>query len=320
MESRLGVRRHRRTNAAYLAGTRPLVLVGEEDHKRMGTKGRQTYLLTWRGGIALVGLVISLTGFVWAVRTYLPLWLAIPPVLAMLGCAAYLSWNRAAKIARWVHPRLSTIGPWLLPLVLAFSIGTLVCVLPFRTPRHILFDAAKCGLFNSQDHQTQHTKFLHTDGVMWTIVDDGRTGGFSYHTDPGERASELTSSGGYITFYAEACDRLAFESLRFRCKASSAQGPVNVGIRLAVDDPKEAGDREKVTYVIRSLRAYGQIDGTWRTFELPLGAFEPNRYEPPFPRGLDSNTINKLVFYVDAEIATSCPQATLWFRDICFLP
>jgi hypothetical protein len=249
----------------------------------------------------------------------MPFWLAVPSILMMLICAIYFTRSLRPLVVGWIHPRLLIASPWLLSLVLVLCAVTAVHVWPVKTSRHIMFYASGCGVFKSQDHQAAHGNYLSVDS-LWTITDDGRTGGFSYRTNPTEKPSQLASVGGYMTFYTEACDRLAFESLRIRCKATDANGVVDVGIRLAVDDPKASGDRELATYEVKSLRAYGQIDTTWRTFEIPLGAFEPRRNEPPYPRGLDANTINKLVFYVDARIATSCPQATLWFRDICFLP
>ncbi len=286
----------------------------------MKPKNAQTRRLTWHDATALVGFIIGFTGFVEAVATgRFPFWLSVPSILVMLGCGIYFARSLGPLIAGWIHPRLVVASPWLLSLVLILCVVTAVHVWPVRTPRHIIFYANRCGVFKSQDHREGHGNYLWVDSP-WTTMDEGRTGGFSYRTNPTEKPSQVASAGGYMTFYTEPCDRLAFETLRFRCKATDANGVADVGIRLAVDDPKLTGDRELATYEVKSLRAYGQIDATWRTFEIPLGAFEPSRNEPPFPRGLDANTINKLVFYVDARIAASCPQATLWFRDICFLP
>ena len=91
-----------------------------------------------------------------------------------------------------------------------------------------------------------------------------------------------------------------------------------MGVRLAVDDPTAVGDREKITYEIASLATHGPVSEKWTTFELPIAAFQQVRYEPPF-KGIDANTINKLVFFVDSRIAALCRKGTIWFSDIAFV-
>ena len=51
-----------------------------------------------------------------------------------------------------------------------------------------------------------------------------------------------------------------------------------------------------------------------------MGDFHQVRYEPPFPTGVDENTINKIVFFVDNKTAEQCRPGSFHFSDIWFRP
>lgn len=199
-------------------------------------------------------------------------------------------------------------------------------VQPPRKVCLIRFDNARGAIFNSWDHQPQQTRHIYAFGdpqkLLW-LIDQESAGHFAYKVDNNVKSnSPKASSGGYIVFYENPCDRLAFREISFASRATGATGPPDVGIRLAVDDPKASGDRERVTYELPSLKEYykgkQRLDETWQTFTVDIGDFQQTRFESPFPPGIDANSINKIVFFVNDDIGKSCPESTLWFRDIKF--
>jgi len=79
-----------------------------------------------------------------------------------------------------------------------------------------------------------------------------------------------------------------------------------------------------VTYVIPSVHQYHQgklaIDDDWQEFSIGLQDFKQTPFPAPLPEGFNKNAINKIVFFVTYENVKNCPQGTLWFRDLTFIP
>lgn len=290
----------------------------------MGTKRNTKKRPTPQDMIAVAGLIVGLAGFAaQLINSDFPSWLATVSLLVLFLCLAYLVRPWLAPFVTRLHPYLVSANPWLAILLLLLTILILYHVWPRRQAVPILFDAAKSAVFNSSDHQRSHAKYIRAVGasetLTWAIADEGRTGSFHYDVNSTEEPHPDVCSGGYVAFYGQPCDRLQFRTLRFRCRITDAIGKPDVGVRLAVDDPTAIGDREKITYQIASLAEHGPVSEKWTTFELPIAAFKQVRYEPPF-KGIDANTINKLVFYVDSRIAASCGEGTVWFSDVAFVP
>lgn len=232
-------------------------------------------------------------------------------------------WENVASAVIKLNCHLATLNPWMIICTLTMTVAILSFVWPRHRARPILFDKVRGAVFNSWNHREQ-SKYIEAYGDRknsqdWVVEDGGYTGSFTYEVNPDLQPSDGASSGGYITFYGEPCDRLSYRYISFRCKAISEKGSnADVGVRIVVDNPKAAGDRELATYEIKSLASTGNIGSNWKEYKLSLSDFERSRYEPPFPDGLDANTINKIVFFIDKEIATKCPKATLWFSNISF--
>jgi hypothetical protein len=188
------------------------------------------------------------------------------------------------------------------------------------------FDRAKGAVYNSWgDSKAQHTRHIVAWGTEkgfldWPITDGGLTACFHYQSDPNVPDTKEASSGGYLTFYDAPCDRLRYRMLHLQCRATDVEGQADMGIRLVVDDPRLAGNRELVVYELPSLRSFATIDGTWRNIRIPISEFQQRHYRPPLPSGLDANTINKIVFFVDNPIVGVCRQGTLWISEIALCP
>jgi|GEM_PF-6825263 len=277
----------------------------------------------WQSIVTAAGSIVGLAGFVVGLLEIWPLWISVSSVLLLVACVLYLTsrwWISPVKV---VHAQLDTFTPWLIIALLVVSVLILHFVRPRRGPVAISFDSGKAAVFNSWQHQ-KHRKHIEASGggerLGWTIADNGRTGSFQYAVDGTLSPSEGASSGAYVTFYEQPCDRLQLRTVTFRCRITGASSAADVGIRLAVDNPKATGDREMIAYEIDSLAKYGALGDTWTKFELPTSAFKQVRYEPPFPAGLDENTINKIVFFIDNRIAERRHNATVWVSDIEFRP
>ncbi|HKQ09113.1 MAG TPA: hypothetical protein VJ464_28580 [Blastocatellia bacterium] len=201
-------------------------------------------------------------------------------------------------------------------------------VQPSEKISRILFNKAPGGLYNSWDNNSLLQHYIQVEGEigtsMWVYDPDGAAH-FSYHVNKGIRQNDANaSSGGYLTFYSSPCDRLTYHEFSFACKAEVAKGECypDVGIRLAVDDPRNPyiPNRERVTYEISSLNEYYKgklhIDENWHTFTVNLGDFQQMRYQ--FVEGLDGNALNKIVFFVSNNQVIKCPKGKLWFRDVKF--
>ncbi len=156
---------------------------------------------------------------------------------------------------------------------------------------------------------------------MWGISGSGESF-FSYKSDLTLLAKSSTAaSGGFMTF----CNLHDYGRLRFECRVTDAKGAnPDFGVTLALDDPQAAGERERLTYEIPSLAEYNKgavtIDSTWREFSIDVDAFKRLPPIAPPPPTLDSNAVNKIVFVVGYQNLKTCPQGTLWFRNVAFVP
>lgn len=204
-------------------------------------------------------------------------------------------------------------------------------VSPAKPPVHVAFDAQGGAIFNSLAQNPKLKSALTAWGtkpgdLMWTVSERGEAS-FSY----GARLSVLAnypeaSSGGFMTFYRTPCDRVAYRAIKFACRATgtAAGGKPDFGVRLAADDPQATGEKERVTYVIPSVHQYHQgkraIDDDWQEFSIGLQDFKQTPLPAPLSEGFNKNAINKIVFFVTYENVKNCPQGTLWFRDLSFVP
>jgi hypothetical protein len=271
--------------------------------------------LTFQNVLAVAGLILGVAGFAGSlVKDEFPLWLTVASVVLLSACLLFLIWDWLRPPAGIAHAVLVSANPWLVFVVLIQTAVILILVWPVSHTSSLIFDDGTSAVYNSYLHERKHSRFLQAVGadksMAWNISDKGRTGYFSYHTNANESPDAISSSGGYISFYRNPCDRLTYRSIRFRCKAEKAVGIADMGVRLVVDDPKgAAGSRELIVYKIDSLTKYGKLSEKWATFDIPIGDFTQEEYRPPFPRGLDENTINKVVFFITHEMAAKCPSA-----------
>lgn len=284
--------------------------------------------------IGVTGIILALDALIIAfLDSLLPeyqIWLG-GAVIGISLLIIFVMFRKYIKeVLRILQLNLRNLMPWLIPVNVILCFIILLIVKPTQQTFEIQFDKTRGALFNSWESNLTQPRQIYVYGqhegdLMWVINPTG-AGCFSYQTDtnvtnPDPRAS----SGGYMTFYDKICDRLIYREVAFKCKATNFDNKTpDVGIRLAVDDPKTAPqDREKVTYELQSLNAYfkgkKKVTNFFQTFTIDLGDFEMIRNEPPFPKGIDINTINKIVFFINSEIVDDCPQATLWFRDIVFV-
>ncbi|MGD0920692.1 MAG: serine/threonine-protein kinase [Terriglobia bacterium] len=224
------------------------------------------------------------------------------------------------------------VGGWRDRLKPGADAGTSSAVVsPTKPPVHVAFDAQGGAIFNSLAQNPKLKSALTAWGtkpgdLMWTVSERGEAS-FSY----GARLSVLAnyseaSSGGFMTFYRTPCDRMAYRTIKFACRATGTTpgGKPDFGVRLAADDPQATGEKERVMYVIPSVHQYHQgkraIDDDWQEFSIGLQDFKQTPLLAPLPEGLNKNAINKIVFFVTYENVKNCPQGTLWFRDLTFVP
>jgi hypothetical protein len=199
-----------------------------------------------------------------------------------------------------------------------------------RTEERIFFNDGVAALFRSFEHATNHTKLITvyasqdatTNFYYWGKMTDKKAGFFSYEANASIKPVGLESSGGYISFYSQPFDRMWYRAVTFRLRATTLNSArADVGIRLVVDDPSAAGDRELAIYELSSLRGTNDagLGSDWTLFEIPIEKFERTAGgKGQFPDGLDANKINKIVFFVDPKKVRDCPKATLFFSDIVF--
>ncbi len=202
---------------------------------------------------------------------------------------------------------------------------------PGKAPIRVAFDVDHGAIFNSLAQNPKFKTALMAWGpkpgdIVWNVDPQGEAS-FSY----GAQLSDLAknpeaSSGGFMTFYGTSCDRLAYRALKFSCRATGTTpgGKPDFGVRLAADDPQAAGEKERVTYVIPSVQQYLQgkraIDSDWQDISIALQDIKETAVVGPIRQGFNRNAINKVVFFVTYENVKNCPQGTLSFRGLTFVP
>ena len=223
----------------------------------------------------------------------------------------------------------SRLVPWLVSINLILSIILLLIVQPKQQTAEIKIEREQAALFNSWEYISEQLKQISVWGeykgdLLFALNKEQRAGYFTYEIDTTvKNPDKYASSGGYVTFYNKICDRLIYREVSFQCKGTNFEGRPDIGIRLTVDDPNATPqNKERVTYELSSLNAYlkgkKSINQFWQTFTIDIGDFDMKRAELPLPRGIDKNTINKIVFFVNSETVVNCQEGTLWFRDIIF--
>jgi hypothetical protein len=200
-----------------------------------------------------------------------------------------------------------------------------------KPPVKIFFFPDNGGIFNSANSVPAHKNAVLAWGAKpgdpnWVVAGNTEIH-FSYKSNPDayQRYPEATS-GGFFLFYEQPADRTQYGHLRFSCKVSDAPegASPDFGMRIALDDPKAKGEREKIVYELPSVAEYFQgnrkIDSNWQELSIDIGAFKQLPLVAPPPAGLNAEAVNKVVFYLGPKSVQNCPQGTLWFRDLTFLP
>ncbi len=198
-------------------------------------------------------------------------------------------------------------------------------------PAHIVFYQGSGAIFNSLASQPMLGSALMAWGEQpgsraWGVGENGEVH-FSYKSDLSVLVIEKGAiSGGYSTFYDKPCERFTYRQIKFACKitGTKAGSKPDFGVRLAVDEPHAEGERERIRYEVSSLSEHYKgkrtFDETWQDFSIELKDFKQMPLVGPLPLGLDKNAINKIVFFVAYENIKDCPEGTLWFRDVNFVP
>jgi hypothetical protein len=281
---------------------------------------------TWEkiGAIATIVALIGIINFFYPpdLPRYIRLGIAVALVITVLAVFRRF----CSGLFTLLSNVLERMTPWLLLCIAVCSILSLFLLWPPSQPSGLVkFERGQSAVFNSTDHAKAHTRFITAFGVrkgnMDFVTEDGRLATFTYESNTNAVPTGLESSGGYLTFYQNARNRDELRALEFECRATETNGIPDIGVRLVVDNPKATGDKELAVLEIRSLRglsAGAPLDSRWQKFSIDISDFEQIVLRPPFPPGLDANTINKLVFFVNTAIATNCPKATLWFKDVRF--
>jgi hypothetical protein len=271
---------------------------------------------------------VAFVGGVAGVVALVPVFLGEPPstiwklliVTVLLGSIVFVSHRFCLLLVVQAHRFLSQLVPW--AVVLTVFNTAIIFSYVRKSPSVRVVRFVNGALFNSYENVgSLHNRFITAYGndqnkLEWLVEDGQRSGAFSYTTDRNSIPTSFESSGGYIVFYDHPIDKLQCEELSFECKSLTSTGRADVGVRLAVDNPRATGDRELICYEFPSLASLANLDESWKEFRIPLRQFHETVRRPPFPEGLDANSINKIVFFVNVTVATNCPKATLWFRDI----
>jgi hypothetical protein len=157
---------------------------------------------------------------------------------------------------------------------------------------------------------------------MWLFEADSARFSFEIDTKAEQNDNEA-SSGGYMTFYDTPCKRTDYHYLSFDCRITETSPACisDVGVRLAVDGGQE---RELATYEIKSLVDYSKSkynpEKNWKRFELYVPDLKQVWVNSVPTRGLDQNTINKVVFFIDNATARHCSKGTIWLKNVTLRP
>jgi serine/threonine protein kinase len=200
---------------------------------------------------------------------------------------------------------------------------------PAVPPLKVVFYSRSGAIFNSLASHPAIKDALVAWGekpgdLNWDIKDEGEAD-FSYKSDLSLLGSRYAASGGFMTFYDKPCDLRAYQQLRFECRVTGTDPDAkpDLRVRLALDDPRATGEKERITYDLPSLSAYFRGDrpltASWQTFSIDLKKFRQQPVSAPLGEGLDKNSVNKIVFFLTPEEARNCPQGTLWIRNVSFI-
>ncbi|MFB3920303.1 MAG: serine/threonine-protein kinase [Terriglobia bacterium] len=248
------------------------------------------------------------------------------------------------KKNRWIIP-VAIVSPVILAaLLVVLNVGgvrdqvigrgggtaaTSSTVAPTKSPIRVVFYKETGAIFNPSAARAPKDALAawgeKPGDLMWGISGGGESY-FSFTSDLKLLEKVPTAaSGGFMTFYASPCNLQDYGRLKFECRIAGAKGAKpDFGIMLALDDPHAAGERERITYEFPSLtesnKGGATIDSTWREFSVNLDDFRRLPPLAPPPPELDSNAVNKIVFIVSYRNLQTCPQGTLWFRNVMFVP
>jgi len=200
-----------------------------------------------------------------------------------------------------------------------------------KIPINVVFFTDGGGIINSLRNNPNLKGALAAWGTkpgddMWALGGNGEAS-FTYKADVAALAGHSEAVvGAFMTFYGTPCDRAAYRELRFACRITDtkAGGKPDLDVRLAVDDPQATGEKERVIYGIPSLSGYYHgsraLDAGWQQFAITLRDFKQLPLAAPLPAKFDQDAINKIVFLVTLESMQKCPEGTVSFRDVTFVP
>ena len=158
-------------------------------------------------------------------------------------------------------------------------------------------------------------------GTDWVL--QGNEAYFSYDRHDHEFRALWASSGGLVSFPDVIVNRLVYECLRFDCKVSESEGRPDLGIRLVVDDPSlSSADKEIEVYELPSLNGRFKakpLSGEWQNYEIyTLSLVDQPRVGHTGASRIDTNEINKIVFFVNDSIISRSAKGTVWVRNVVF--
>lgn len=259
-----------------------------------------------------------------------PVQVLLPSILVIAAVLVYDN-GRAWRLLRHLLVRFA---PAAVTLTLAITAWLLYHeVWPHGVqPIAVRFDPTRGGIFNSwnlpPEIRPQLSKRIRAYGsstpgneLMWVIEADSSR--FTFETNPKlQQNDDRASSGAYMTFYDTPCDRKIYHHVAFDCRMTdTAQGCVpDVGIRLGVDGQ----GRELMTYQLASLNSYLKgnqaLDGSWRRFDVYIPDLKQTSIAAVPTYGIDQDTLNKVVFFVNDAIVTKCGRGTIWIKNVILSP
>ena len=156
---------------------------------------------------------------------------------------------------------------------------------------------------------------------MWVFAGDSAR--FTFRVDSKiEQNDPNASSGGYMTFYDTPGRKTDYRHVVFDCRVTetSPRCDADIGLRLAA----EGQAKELATYEIDSLSHYfgGKNDPNahWKHFDV----YTPDLKQVwiatgPIP-GIDQDTLNKIVFFVNEGVSRRCAYGTVWIKNVILIP
>ena len=165
-------------------------------------------------------------------------------------------------------------------------------------------------------------------GNDWVISLGGGSGkeaSFSFDRHEDGLKAVWASSGGYVSFPGAPINRLVYRYLTFDCKATAFEGQPDIGVRLVLNDPRSGGTpwgKEAEVYELKSLNQQPiskPLSITWQKYELDTRDFDPSpAVLPDTPNAVDSNLINKIVFFLNDQMTRGSAKGTIWIRNVVF--